>query len=79
MEDRLGCPVVGQRHWQPVDKLTDFRAWEAKIMQSAGNSDNDRSVAVGAMVEVTTSFSGLIAEKRQNLDTLGDDIISHAV
>lgn len=63
----------------PVDKLADFMVWEDKILHATAESDPDRSIALNAMMEVVGYFSGLIAEKRDDPTTRGDDIVSHAI
>ncbi|OBH11745.1 cytochrome [Mycobacterium sp. E1747] len=63
----------------PIDKLDDFLVWEAKILHSTRESDPDRSVAVGAMMEVMGYFGELIRQKREDPNSRGDDIVSHAI
>lgn len=63
----------------PIDKLDDFLVWEEKILYGTAETDPDRSIAVGAMMEVMGYFGGLIAEKRENPDARGDGIVSHAI
>lgn len=63
----------------PIDKLADFMVWEEKILHATPESDPDRAGAVSAMMEVVGYFSGLIAEKRADPSTRGDDIVSHAL
>lgn len=61
----------------PIEKLDDFMVWEDKILHPA--ADEDRMVAFAAMQEVMGYFGGLIHERRADPDSLGDDIISHAI
>ncbi|TDH48009.1 cytochrome P450 [Mycobacterium eburneum] len=63
----------------PIGELDRFMGWEAKILHGTADSDPDRSVAMAAMMEVVGYFSGLIAERRENPDSRGDDIVSHAI
>jgi cytochrome P450 len=63
----------------PTDGLPDFMRWEEKILHSTENSDPDRSIAIGAMMEVVAYFTELIEERRADPSKLGDDIISHAL
>jgi cytochrome P450 len=63
----------------PIDKLSDFMVWEDKILHSTAESDPDRSVAFGAMMEVMGYFQGLITERREDPASRGDDIVSHAI
>ncbi|WP_375485129.1 cytochrome P450 [uncultured Mycobacterium sp.] len=63
----------------PIDKLNDFMVWESKILHGTPETDPDRSIAVGAMMEVVNYFGGLIAHKRQDPASRGDDIVSHAI
>lgn len=63
----------------PIAKLSDFMAWEAKILHATAESDPDRSNALAAMMEVAGYFSELIAEKRADPSKHGDDIVSHAI
>jgi cytochrome P450 len=61
----------------PTEKLPDFMKWEEAILHST--DDRDRSVAIGAMMEVVAYFTELLDEKRSNPSTRGDDIVSHAL
>jgi cytochrome P450 len=63
----------------PIAKLDDFMVWEDKILHATHDSDPDRSIAYGAMMEVTAYFQGLITERREKPETRGDDIVSHAI
>lgn len=63
----------------PPGKLGDFMAWEDKILHATAESDPDRSVAFGAMMEVMGYFQALITERRDLPQTRGDDIVSHAI
>lgn len=63
----------------PIDRLDDFLVWEAKILHATPKSDPDRSIAVGAMMEVMGYFADLITQKREDPSTRGDDIVSHAI
>jgi cytochrome P450 len=63
----------------PLDRLGDFMVWEAKILHATPESDPDRSIAIGAMMEVVAYFSALIAERRDVPESRGDDIVSHAI
>lgn len=63
----------------PIGKLDDFMVWEHKILHATPESDPDRSVAAGAMMEVVGYFNGLIAEKRADPAKRADDIVSHAL
>jgi cytochrome P450 len=63
----------------PVEKLHEFMVWEDKILHGTPDSDPDRSIAFGAMMEVMGYFQGLITEKRENPGLRGDDIVSHAL
>lgn len=63
----------------PIDKLADFMVWEDKILHGTPERDPDRSIGIGAMMEVMGYFSGLIAERRDNPESRGDDIVSHAI
>ncbi|OBK68576.1 cytochrome [Mycobacterium colombiense] len=62
----------------PLDRLADFMVWERKILHANAESDPDHSIAMGAMMEVVGYFSGLIAERRDDPQSRGDDIVSHA-
>jgi cytochrome P450 len=63
----------------PVGQLDQFMAWEDKILHGTAESDPDRSVAFGAMMEVMGYFQGLITQRREQPETRGDDIVSHAI
>jgi cytochrome P450 len=63
----------------PVDKLDDFMVWEDKILHGTAESDPDRSIAFGAMMEVMGYFQGLITERREDPATRADDIVSNAL
>lgn len=63
----------------PIDRLDDFMVWEGKILHATAESDPDHSIAFGAMMEVVGYFQGLITERRENPDSRGDDIVSHAI
>jgi cytochrome P450 len=63
----------------PIGKLTDFMVWEDKILHATAESDPDRSITVNAMMEVMGYFAELIAQKREDPSTRGDDIVSHAI
>lgn len=63
----------------PIDELDRFMVWESKILHATADSDPDRSIAIGAMMEVVGYFTELINERRENPDTRGDDIVSHAI
>lgn len=63
----------------PLDRLADFMVWEDKILHPTPESDPDRSIAIGAMMEVVGYFSGLITERRDDPSSRGDDIVSHAI
>jgi cytochrome P450 len=63
----------------PIDKLADFMVWEDKILHPTPESDPDRSVALSAMTEVMAYFGAVIAQKRADPATRGDDIVSHAI
>jgi cytochrome P450 len=63
----------------PVDKLDDFMVWEDKILHATEERDPDGSLALNAMLEVMGYFSELIAERRADPSTRGDDIVSHAL
>jgi cytochrome P450 len=63
----------------PVDKLDDFMVWEDKILHGTAESDPDRSIAFGAMMEVMAYFQGLITQRREDPATRADDIVSHAL
>lgn len=63
----------------PIDKLPEFMVWEDKILHATTESDPDRSIALNAMMEVAGYFGGLIAEKRADPASRGDDIVSHAI
>jgi cytochrome P450 len=63
----------------PIDKLADFMVWEDKILHPTPDSDPDRSVALSAMTEVMAYFGAVIAQKRADPTTRGNDIVSHAI
>lgn len=63
----------------PIDKLDQFMVWESKILHANEANDPNRTVARAAMMEVVGYFAGLIAERRENPATRGDDIVSHAI
>lgn len=63
----------------PVDRLDDFMVWESKILHATAETDPDRSIAIGAMMEVMGYFQGLITERRDDPSSRGDDIVSHAI
>jgi cytochrome P450 len=63
----------------PIDRLRDFMVWEDKILHGTTDSDPDRSIAFGAMMEVMGYFQGLITERRDDPSSRGDDIVSHAI
>jgi cytochrome P450 len=63
----------------PVDRLGDFLVWEHKILHATAESDPDRSIAFGAMMEVMGYFQEVIAQKREHPEARGDDIVSHAI
>ena len=63
----------------PTDRLSDFMRWEEKILHATEHSDPDRSMAMGAMMEVVAYFTELIEERRADPAKRGDDIISHAL
>lgn len=63
----------------PLDRYADFMVWEDKILHNTPETDPDRTIALGAMMEVVGYFSGLIAERRDKPETRGDDIVSHAL
>jgi cytochrome P450 len=63
----------------PIDKLDDFMIWEAAILHATAEEDPDHSKAFAAMMEVMGYFQGLITERREQPETRGDDIVSHAI
>jgi cytochrome P450 len=63
----------------PLDQLGLFLAWEDKIIHGTQETDPDRSITRGAMMEVMGYFQGLITEKRENPQARGDDLVSHAL
>jgi cytochrome P450 len=63
----------------PIDKLDDFMVWEDKILHGTIDIDPDRSIAFGAMIEVSEYFRGLISQRRDDPDSRGDDIVSRAI
>lgn len=63
----------------PIEKLPDFMVWEEKILHGTEETDPDRSITIGAMMEVVEYFTELINERRNKPDTRGDDIVSHAL
>lgn len=63
----------------PIDRLSDFMAWEDKILRATAESDPDRSQASAAMMDVVGYFGSVINEKRTDPASRGDDIVSHAL
>lgn len=63
----------------PIDRLPDFMVWEDAILRANADTDPDGSKAGAAMGEVMGYFGGLIAERRNNPESRGDDIVSHAL
>jgi cytochrome P450 len=63
----------------PIDRLPHFMVWEDAILRANADSDPDGSKAGAAMGEVMGYFAGLIAERRANPDSRGDDIVTHAL
>ncbi|HVV29381.1 MAG TPA: cytochrome P450 [Mycobacteriales bacterium] len=63
----------------PINKLDEFMVWEDKILHGTPESDPDRAVALGAMLEVMGYFQSVITEKREHPQTRADDIVSNAL
>jgi cytochrome P450 len=60
----------------PVDDLDMFMGWEHKILHGSPETDPDRSIAGGAMMDVMGYFAQLMAEKATNP---GDDLLTKAM
>jgi cytochrome P450 len=63
----------------PIERLQDFMLWEDQILHGTAESDPDRTVAFGAMMEVMGYFQSLITERREDPSTRGEDIVSYAI
>src|SRR5882724_4010622 len=62
----------------PKDKLGEFLSWEHMILHQDSQSDPDFTVRLAGMQDVHTYFSGLIAERRADLNPDAGDIVSAA-
>jgi cytochrome P450 len=63
----------------PVEQLDQFMEWEDKILHLNSETDPDYSGMMAAMDQVTKHFAELIADRRNDPHSRGDDIISAAI
>lgn len=63
----------------PVEQLDQFMEWEGKILHFDTDTDPDYSGMMAAMDQVTKHFAELIAVRRNDPDSRGDDIVSAAI
>jgi cytochrome P450 len=63
----------------PVEQLDQFMEWEDKILHFNSETDPDYSGMMAAMDQVTKHFAELIAVRRNDPNSRGDDIVSAAI
>jgi cytochrome P450 len=63
----------------PVEELDQFMDWEGKILHFNSDTDPDYSGMMAAMDQVTKRFAELIAVRRSDPASRGEDIISAAI
>lgn len=63
----------------PVGELDRFLTWEHRILHGTEEDDPDRQIRTTAVFEVIGYFQELIAKRRTQPESRGDDIVSHAI